>query len=97
MFATYRYLGGRCEFDKNNIFEMEMFDQYFLSKNIFAEYREHPIRHISEILMFGIINICTFGIAAPLVAGIYATTDRNEVNLTFEQRNEIRSFARGGR
>ena len=31
LFRTYRYLGGMCEFNPNNIFEMQFFDQYYCS------------------------------------------------------------------
>ncbi len=31
LFRTYRYLGGSCEFNPDNIFEMQFFDQYYSS------------------------------------------------------------------
>ena len=64
-FTHYRYLGGRCEFDRNNIFEMEEFDKYYSSDESFRIIKDDPMYLVAAIIM----NFLTIGAYAPIIAG----------------------------
>ena len=60
LFRKYRFLGGRCEFDRNHIFEMENFEQYYATQKddemTKSMIKDTVFRNVVSLGAFSIVN-----------------------------------------